>query len=456
MYMIRRTRIAAAFCCVCCWGTASFAADSPQVKAKAKPAVAASKDRSPDPAVNAWYDRFLESYRQADWEEFKDQYQQWPMMRLKLAPSQRNDVVYMRKTAEEFRPAWWKNTGSTKNTSFKAQIWGRWFTANYVPSETLGMHQPVKIQRNKLVTIVSWRPTYIDNPKPFTNDNSFHVFIPEAKDYDFKLGTMGEVIVWHELGHNYISLNLPLKHIITLYNEYGLLYQHLQEFYADLTAMYHSSLPGRLFTMRFRLMGMVDYDESNVHTRACAHAVGALLLSKFLAEPDKWPSVHFPGKVPEENVEQMTIFYLYRHISPDWTLAEDRQLREFIGKWIRTNGEAALRRKGRISLPNGQTMMIMAAEDRQLQRKRDQWIRQRLDAIIDSGRADKPEVFEKDMQSIENAVRWTPAKKLHGDESDRGTSSRRSRETSKKSSKKEPAKTKPDKDLDDVLDDEDE
>ncbi len=451
--MMRTCSWAVVLCCLCGWGVASsLAADARDTGAKTKAksaAKAGANDRSKDPTVNAWYDRLLDSYMKADWEEFKDQYKQWPTMRLKLAPRQRNDVVYMINSAKEFRPAWWKNTASSKNTSFKAQIWGRWFTANYIPSETLGMHQPVQVKNNRLITIVSWRPTYVDNTKPFTNDNSFYVYIPEAKDYDFKLGTMGEVIVWHELGHNYISLNLPLKHVITLYNEYGLLYSHLQEFYADLTALYHSSPPGRLFTMRFRLMGLVDYDESNVHTRSCSHAVGALLLANILEQPDKWPSVHFPGKVPEDDVEQMTIFYVFRHISPDWTLAEDRQMREFIGKWIRGKGEAALRQKGRISLPNGQTMMILASEDRQLQRKRDQWIKRKLETIIESGRADKPEIFEKDMKDIENAVRWTPTKKLN--DGQRGRVSRRANKTS---SQKQPGKSKPDKNQKDILGDE--
>jgi len=461
--MVRRQIVVLMLCCVCGWCGTSRAEDPSDAKAetkdktrdKTKAAAAPAADRSKDPAVNAWYDRLLESYMKADWTEFVDLYKQFSKMRLKLSPNQLKDVIYMRKTAAEFRPGWWKHTNSMKNKSFKAQIWKRWFTANYVPSETLGSHQPVEIRNKRLVTTVSWRPTYVDNPKPFSNDNSFYVFIPEAKDYDFKLGTMAEVIIWHELGHNYISLNLPLKHVIRLYNEYGLLYSHLQEFYADLTAMYHSSPPGRLFTMRFRLMNMVDYDENNVHTRGCAHAVGALLLSKILDEPEKWPSFHFPGKAPKNDVEPMTIFYLYRHVDPSWTLAEDRQLREFINKWVRTNGESALRRKGRILLPNGQTMMIMAGEDRTYQRKRDQWIKKKLEAIIDAGRADKPDVIEKDMRDIENRVRFVPVKKLGSrdeSESRRGKSKRRA----KKKTKNDSNKKKQDDDLDDVLDDEDE
>jgi hypothetical protein len=205
--------------------------------------------------------------------------------------------------------------------------------------------------------------------------------------------------------------------------------------------------------MRFRLMNLVDYDENDVHTRGCAHGVGALLLAKILEEPEKWPSFHFPGKIPEQDVERMAIFYLYRHVDPGWTLDEDRRLRDFIHKWIRARGESALRRKGRVSLPNGETMMLMAGEDRRYQRKRDQWVKQKLEAIIDSGRADDPKVFEKDMQDIENRVRFVPVRKLRStDESDRKTSGRRSKKQTEKQTEKKPPPKKQDDDLDDVLD----
>ncbi|MBN1942725.1 MAG: hypothetical protein JW849_05455 [Phycisphaerae bacterium] len=449
--MKRGWMVILAVCWACGGLPAAWAADAPEAKGKADAkAPAKAKDRAGDPAVDAWYDRFLAAYRKADWLEFRDLYKDWSKMRLKLSQPQRSDVIYMRKTAEEFRPAWWKYTRSTKNTSFKARIWGRWFTANYVPSESLGQHQPVAIRNGRLLTVVQWRPTYVDNPKPFSNDNSFYVFIPEAKDYGFTIGTMAEVIIWHELGHNYICLNLPLRQLIRLHDEYSLLYMHLQEFYADLTALYHASLPGRLFTMKLRLMSLVDYDENDVHTRGCTHAVGALLLAKMLSEPDQWPSVHFPGKVPKEDVERYTIFYVYRHIDPGWTLAEDRRLREFVNQWVRSKGESALRRKGRISLPNGQTMMLLAGEDRENQRKRDLWIKRKLEAIIASGRADKPDVFEKDMKDIEHRVRFVPVRKFREDRDEDGRAS-----SGRRPKKKSPPPKRPDDDLDDVLGEED-
>lgn len=446
-----------------CLGDGMMAVGAPpggcEPKSAAKAAVA-EKDRSGDPAVDAWYDHLLAAYRKADWEEFRDLHRDWLKMRLRLAPAQRDEVLYMRKTAEEFRPAWWKHTRSTKNTSFQARIWGRWFTANFVPSDSFGEQRAVGVRNGKLLVVVSWRPSYVDNPKPFSNDNSFFVFVPDAKEYGYTLGTLAEVIVWHELGHNYISLNLPLKHVLTLYNEYSLLFLHLQEFYADLTALYHASLPGRLFAMRFRLMNLVDYDENNVHTRGCAHAIGALLLAKALSEPEQWPSFHFPGKIPRREVERMAIFYLLRHVDPRWTLAEDRRLREFIGQWVRSQGEAALRRKGRITLPGGQMMRLLASEDREFQQKRDRWVRRKLEAILAAGRADKPEIFQKDLEDIENRVRFVPVRRLR-EEQDQSEPQKQSRtaRTERSSAGETPAKQKtpPEHDdLDDVLNEPDE
>jgi hypothetical protein len=230
--------------------------------------------------------------------------------------------------------------------------------------------------------IVSWKPNLVDSPHPAEGSL--------AELHEIRKGDLGEVVVWHELGHNYITVFLPLRHAITLYNEHFMLFSHLQEFYADITALYHSSPKARLTTLFLRTDALQWYRESEPHTRG-AHAIGSIILATVLENPKAWPSFRLPGKVPQENIELNTIRYLYDHIDTDYSLEEDRALRDMINDWIRRHGEEALRRKGEIILPNKLSMMIMAGDDRKAQSERDAWVADKLKEAIAAGLTDDPE-----------------------------------------------------------------
>jgi len=185
------------------------------------------------------------------------------------------------------------------------------------------------------------------------------------------------------------TLRLPVRAVIELYVDHCQLFSHVQEFYADLTSLYHSSPKARLATLMMRLDELGDYMRSEAHTRA-SHAIGAILLAEWLEHPEDWPSIHFPPKVPADDVEVQTLVYIYEHIDPNWTLNEDRALRDLVGKFIRTRGQSVLTRKGTVPLGNRLEMRIMAADDREAQSQRDAWVKEQLQKVIDSGRADPP------------------------------------------------------------------
>src|SRR5690606_38137684 len=200
-------------------------------------------------------------------------------------------------------------------------------------------------------------------------------------------GDLGELIVWHELGHSYLTNALTLPQIIELYTQHEILFIHLQEFFADLTSAYHTSPRGIRAVLQARLDGLDAYDDDEPHTRA-APAIGALVVRDMLLNPDDWPSVHFPPKVLEQQVELNTIIYVYETWDRDWSVAEERRLRELVGAFVRREGDATFRRRGTLNLPGGGQFKLMVAEDRGLQAKRDQWTADRLKRLIDTGRAD--------------------------------------------------------------------
>jgi hypothetical protein len=215
--------------------------------------------------------------------------------------------------------------------------------------------------------------------------------------HEFTMGHMAEAIIWHEMGHNYVSITLPLKHVFRMYIKHRMLYSHLQELFAEVTCLYHASPPARLFMLKMRQINLSDryYDDSEAHDRSCSHAVGALILAKVMAKKELWPSFHMPGKVPDKDIERNVIYYMYSKLPKRLTLREDKMLREYMGKWARSQGSATLRSKGKAKLENRQTFALMGTDDRSHQKKRDAWVKKKLQALIKAKQTDDPKELEK-------------------------------------------------------------
>lgn len=382
-----------------CLPAATRAADAPEAATQLTPAEmqrlrqeeaarALAEKRS---AAKAEVDKAAELLLRGQWAELDEQLKVCAQQRLNMAPEVRDDWSYIQTLAKDCRPDWWSNTTSSSNASFKARIWNRDFIANYMPSEAMGLQAAVGIMDGRLQVIVSWRPSMINDPAPAEGELSQRFSLTKSH--------IGQVIVWHELGHNYISNFLPLEQVLELYASHAVLYTHLQELYADLTALYHCEPRSRLATLMIRLPELDRYNERDAHARAC-HAIGSILLSEALADPKAWPSFHWPAAVPERDVERNTIIYLYEHLSPDWTLAEDKALRTLVDAWIRRNGERALRARGTVYLNNRLEFKLMAAEDRDWQARRDEWVKQRLSKIIADGLADTAEPASRPAQTV--------------------------------------------------------
>ena len=337
------------------------------------------------PEARDFYNKVLDLYMGNKFSDLKDAFVGQAKLIAALTPTLRNNVNYMKSSSVDFRPPWWKSCRNSSNISFQAKIWDRQFTANYVPSEDLGEQMPLDYNEKtqRFTVIVSWRPNYIDNGKPLKG--------AQAVRHKLSQGDLGEVIIWHELGHNYITNFIPGKQVTQLYRDYHFLFDSAQEFYADMTALYHCTPHGRMTCLCMRTEDIESGQESGMesHHRA-AYAIGAILLSNFLQEPAKWPSVHFPGAVPAENAEINTIIYMYDHFAASLTLAEDRALRDLVHKFIFTNGDTVLRNKGEFLLANKFKFNIVGNDDRELVGKRDVWVKTQLKKVIDSGQADNP------------------------------------------------------------------
>jgi len=331
----------------------------------------------------------------AEWEEaLKASYE----FTRDYTPRQKADIMYMRKAAIEYRPAWWKNTKSSSAVSFTTTVWGKRFKANYMPSGSLGQQAIVGFdEAGKPQIVVSWQPHWVDSPDAVEGN--------AARAHLITRGNLAEAIIWHELGHNYVTNGFDYNALYELYTKYRILFDSIQEFYADMTALYHCSPAGRKATFLIRVPGLSWNDVNDPHVRG-AMGIGSFLLTTVLSDPAKWPSFNLPTAVPDKNVERKSILYMYEHIDPDYTFDEDRALRELIGKLMRTRGSAIFRSKGTVPLPNGLEYKFTTSEDRDLQVKRDKWVAARLKKAIDAGLVRTVEVTKGHPKRFRIREKW--------------------------------------------------
>jgi len=355
-------------------------------------AALAEREKEKVEAVAA-YEAMAKAYlsgRQMD--EIDEMYKEMRRHTRYLSREQREAMRHMREMAPTYRPSWWSGTKKQDKNSFEAEIWGRKFWANYVPTRELGLQAVFpKEEFNQrtgefevvdLIILVTWKPLMVDSPDPAQGRL--------AREHKYTLGDIAEIIIWHELGHNYITENLSTRDNIELYEKHDKLYSTLHEYFADMCALYHSTPKGRRIALQFRLDGLDYYTPDQEHCRA-SHGIGAIVIADMLENPDAWPSVRFPPKVPERQAEVNTIIYIYENLSPDWTVQEDMRLQELAKDYIMKHGERTFRDRGEITLPNKLKYNLMITEDRENQAQRDNWVTGKLDELIKSGRADKIE-----------------------------------------------------------------
>jgi hypothetical protein len=352
---------------------------------------AVAKPTPPKAEHDKYYLAVSNAYLNSNWPVLHEKLKLYAQYASRLSQDQRADMTYVRKEAMAHPPSWWKSTSSSKNITFTAKIWGRSFKANYIPSEMLGAQGVAEIRDGRLMIVVTWQPQLIDNPDPVAGKR--------AKVHKLTKGDFAESIVWHELGHNYVTEFLPASQVIDLYTNYRMMFGQLQEFFADMTSLYHARPKARKCILFIRLPSLVMYYENDPHTRA-AYGIGSIFLNEWLKDPENidkaWPHIHLPATMPAKDIERNVLAYIYYHWDPKFSVSEDIRFRELIKSSLTTKksgqryteGERILRSKGTIELSDGLQFKFMPGEDRLWKTKRDAWVKQQLLKAIKAGKTD--------------------------------------------------------------------
>ncbi|MGB0768323.1 MAG: hypothetical protein ACPGYV_11505, partial [Phycisphaeraceae bacterium] len=336
------------------------------------------------------YETFSRAYVTNDFKTVEELYLEMRSKTRYLSREKKLAIRHIDRAIPNYRPRWWQGTKKQEKNSFEAEIWGRDFYANYVPTRELGL-QAVFPQEEfnpktgrwevvDLIILVTWKPLMVDSPEKAKGKL--------AEMHDYTLGDIAEVIVWHELGHNYLTEALSTRDNIELYDRYDALYSALHEYFADMAAIYHGTPRARKMAIQFRLEELDYYTMDSPHCRG-AHGIGAIIITDMLMNPEMWPSVRFPPAVPKQQVELNTIIYVYENLPAIWTAEEDIRLQELAEEFVMKQGERTFKAKGEIPLQNRLKYKLMIGEDRENQVKRDEWVAEKLEELISEGRADK-------------------------------------------------------------------
>jgi hypothetical protein len=332
-----------------------------------KPAVETGKPKAKDVKdAKEAFDAVAAAYMTNNWDGLQEAQKALQRYVGQLTQQQRGDLAYIRATAGDFRPSWWKACAGTSPAKIRTSIWGRTILCNYTPSDKLS----VMVDPTKMTVTASWNPSYVDST--VAEDGKL------AEEHHLTRGDIGEVVVWRDLGSGYIMTLLPAEAILTMAKDNQLLFLHLQSFYAELTTLYHCSPKARRTAML--LHGTAIREPANNgegYIRAC-RAISSMFLTMVLEDPKKWPSIHLPDRVPDEAIEKTVGTLAYLGVSPNWTVEEDRLFREAIKDLLHANGDRAIKQRGKVLLPNKLPFMLMEPDDRPFQDKRDAWVKEKM------------------------------------------------------------------------------
>jgi hypothetical protein len=345
-------------------------ADREFVKANppAEPAPAAKTKTSA--AGQALYQDISSAYLEGRWDElakwFKDKS---PREMASLTAEQRADVTALRHVLAECRPEWWEMTKAGGQVGIRSGLWGRPFETLFDPAGKSSTS--MSVVNNRVTTTVTWAVADMDNP--------------QHAEHGFSKGDLCNLDIWARMGMAATWSQIPLQSLGNLSEADKTHLLRYQDFRGNVTGTYYGTPRARRWgAFLYLLMWKDAY--AKMPTRNSRKAVAAVLLAEIMAAPAKYPSLPLPKSVPAENTEEKLAEHYRDWIEKhDWTLAEDLALRRAILAFATANEPTVLRTQ-RVVLANKLSVSFDPEADAALRRKRDAWLKGRLEAALKSDR----------------------------------------------------------------------
>ena len=222
---------------------------------------------------------------------------------------------------------------------------------------------------------ISWKAEDLDSLEP-PDDKSM-------AGHGTKQGDMAEVNLWTSLASAALIASFPMRTLKAIYDDENSKqrFGRYQLFQAQLAPVCHGSPRSRHAAMVMYFSGFMEkYGKGPL--AGTRRAIGSMFIAKLLAEPKKWPSIHLPHSLPDDEPEAALGEFCIRQIDRRWTLAEDRQLREAAFALYKPNTRTALK-TDKVLLPNKLTSMLDPDKDEKAKAARNAWVAKKFEEAVE-------------------------------------------------------------------------
>lgn len=317
------------------------------------------------------YDRIVQSYLKNRWEDLKEALKAPPKDLSGMTRQQRDDLVYVRKAYAECRPPWWDQSKSSGKFAFRPVLWGKTFTVTFDPTDEPGFH--MQTRSGKLELSITWDALELDSTDP-PKDHTM-------TGHGTKQGDMADMSLWINLSTAALMASFSMETLSAVFsNEQDkATFQRYQLFHGQLAALYHSSPRARHAGMVIYFSGFMKKYGTGA-TAGTRRAIGSMFLADLLADPSRWPSIHLPSSLPPDNAEGALAEHCIGQIDRNWTLAEDRALRDAALAFYKANVGKQVLKTGKITLPNKLAAMLEPDKDGPFKTQRDAWVMKHFEA----------------------------------------------------------------------------
>jgi hypothetical protein len=287
-----------------------------------------------------------------------------------LSKAQQEDIAYVAKAFAECRPDWWEQSKTGKKFQFRPVIWGRTIaSATFDPAGKPG--SSMQTSGGKQSMTFSWKADELDSQES-PNDHSM-------TGHGTKQGDMAEIGIWGTLSGAALMASIPIQTLGPIFQNPTdkEAFQRYELFQSQLAVVCHGSPRSRHAGMVIFFSGFMKKYGANP-SATTRRAIGSMFLAELLADPAKWPSIRMPDSLPADNAEAVLGEHCIGQIDRNWTLAEDRALREAALAYNKANGRDAMR-TGKIVLPNKLATMLDVEKDAKTKAERDAWVMSRFE-----------------------------------------------------------------------------
>ena len=290
-----------------------------------------------------------------------------------LSKAQKADVDYVRQAMAECRPAWWNTLKAGKKASFAVTAWGR---AADVVCDPDAKKSTVQVPGGNA------KPKLTYGSDMNTIDN------PDHAEHSYTKGDLAGVGVWQSIGGTAVGLAaLSQRSVQGIMSDKDKLRLGIYlDFRGNLTVLYYGTPTVRQWGLWLYLAAYMEKNSKADIVNSRKAAAGALV-AEVLKSPEAYPFFALPDSLPDEGAEgKLALHFLSKlNRNKPWTLAEDRAFRAAVKNLALANEQKAFD-TGKVALPNGQAVALMAADDAPLQAERDKFVKAAFDKIKAGGK----------------------------------------------------------------------